>query len=102
MSVDDRELLRTLFPLKVFRIFLFRPYHQFFMKAADNVWDRLSRASLHLLIAHHYQPENCSVTERLSMCEPIRDFWYKSPNQLKHCVEGKGIFETFFRCWLFD
>ncbi|GFY69368.1 uncharacterized protein TNIN_352931 [Trichonephila inaurata madagascariensis] len=93
MSVEHREQLLTFFPLKVLWIYLFWPYHHFFMDAVNKVWDRLPEKHflclLHIIICQKI----VAFWKDFDYVNLLREFWYKSPDRLKHRVEGSDIFE---------
>ncbi|GFX44425.1 uncharacterized protein TNCV_1394461 [Trichonephila clavipes] len=93
MSVNDCELLLTLFPLKVLRIYLFRPYHHFFMEAANKVWHRLPgnhfTSLLHIIICQKI----VALWKDYDYVNLLREFWHRSPEHLKQYAEQSDIFE---------
>ncbi|GFY71343.1 uncharacterized protein TNIN_384751 [Trichonephila inaurata madagascariensis] len=93
MSADYREQLLTLFPVKVLRIYLFRVYHQFFMGAANKDWNRLPRKHFTGLLHIINCQKILELWEDFDYEDLLRQFWRRSPDHLKHYVEGKDIFE---------
>ncbi|GFQ75935.1 uncharacterized protein TNCT_652331 [Trichonephila clavata] len=93
MSADHREQLLALYPLKVLRIYLFRPYHQFFMETANKVWDLLSGKDftrlLHIIICQKI----VALWTDFDYVGLLRQFWHRSPNHLKQYVQETYIFE---------
>ncbi|GFR23593.1 uncharacterized protein TNCT_574171 [Trichonephila clavata] len=93
MSAHDREQLLKLFPLKVLRIYLFRPNHHFFMDAANKVWDQLSGQDfarlLHIIICQKI----IGLWTDFDYVGLLRQFWHRSPDHLKQYMEGTFIFE---------
>ncbi|GFU31050.1 uncharacterized protein TNCV_4468251 [Trichonephila clavipes] len=93
MSVDRREDLLKHFPLKVLRIYLCWPCHHFFLDAANKVWNLLPGnhfcCLLHIIICQKI----VDLWEDFDYVELLRQFWRRSPDHLKQCVEGTDIFE---------
>ncbi|GFY78035.1 uncharacterized protein TNIN_92171 [Trichonephila inaurata madagascariensis] len=93
MSVEYREDLLKRFPLKVLRIYLSWPCHHFFLDAANKVWDLLPGnhffCLLHIIICQKI----VDLWEDFDYVELLRQFWRRSPDHLKQCVEGTDIFE---------
>ncbi|GFQ69724.1 uncharacterized protein TNCT_43881 [Trichonephila clavata] len=93
MSAHDHEQFLTLFPLKVLRIYLFRPYYHFFMDAANKVWDILPEnhfaCLLHIIICQKI----LEFWKDFDYVKLLRQFWHKSPDRLKQFVEGTTIFK---------
>ncbi|GFS62400.1 uncharacterized protein TNIN_434341 [Trichonephila inaurata madagascariensis] len=93
MSVDHREKLLTSFPLKVLRVYLFRPYHHFFLDAANKVWNHLPgnhfTCLLHIIICQKI----LAFWEDYDYVNLLRQFWYSSPKHLKQFVERTEIFK---------
>ncbi|GFY58826.1 uncharacterized protein TNIN_147731 [Trichonephila inaurata madagascariensis] len=93
MSADHREQLLTRFPAKVLSIYLFRPYHNFFLDAADKVWDLLPENHFICLIHVIIYSKIFALWSDFDYVELLRQFWQRSPDHLKLCVEGICISE---------
>ncbi|GFS68380.1 uncharacterized protein TNCV_3000611 [Trichonephila clavipes] len=94
ISADRREQLLTRFPAKVLSIYLFWPYHNYFLNAVNKVWDRLSEIDfiflLHIIICQRI----IALWKDFDYVDLLRQFWEKSPDHLKQFVEGTEIFEV--------
>ncbi|GFY38441.1 uncharacterized protein TNIN_352191 [Trichonephila inaurata madagascariensis] len=79
MSADHREQLLTRFPAKVLSIYLFWPYHNFFLDAANKVWDRLPEdhfvCLLHIIICQKI----AALWKDFDYVDLLRQFWQKAP-----------------------
>ncbi|GFS33044.1 uncharacterized protein TNIN_479351 [Trichonephila inaurata madagascariensis] len=93
MSVDHREQLLPLFPLKVLRIYLHRPYIHFFMDAANKVWDQLSGKDFTCLLDIIIHQKILELWTDFDYVGLLRQFWRRSPDHLKHYAEGTDIFQ---------
>ncbi|GFY39640.1 uncharacterized protein TNIN_9431 [Trichonephila inaurata madagascariensis] len=94
LSSDHREQLLTRFPAKVLSLYLFRPYHNFFLDAADKVWDLLPEndfiSLLHIIIYRKIG----TFCKDFDYVELLRQFWQRSPDHLKQGVEGIYLSKT--------
>ncbi|GFQ84640.1 uncharacterized protein TNCT_128941, partial [Trichonephila clavata] len=97
MSADHREVLLKRFPLKVLRIFLSWPCQRFFLDAANKVRDHLLgnhfTCLLHIII---YQ-KILELWKDYDYVNLLREFWYRSPDNLKQYVERTDIFEILIK-----
>ncbi|GFY68862.1 uncharacterized protein TNIN_467371 [Trichonephila inaurata madagascariensis] len=93
MSVDHREQLLALFPLKVLRIYLHRPYLHFFMDAANKVWDQLSGKNFTCLLDIIIHQKILELWTDFDYVGLLRQFWRRSPDHLKQYVKETDIFE---------
>ncbi|GFQ89181.1 uncharacterized protein TNCT_689891 [Trichonephila clavata] len=93
MSADHQEDVLKHFPLNVLRIYLFRPYHQFFMNAANRVWDRLSGKDFDCLLHIIICQKILGLWEDFNYVDLLRQFWCSSPEYLKQYIESTDIFQ---------
>ncbi|GFY79553.1 uncharacterized protein TNIN_425951 [Trichonephila inaurata madagascariensis] len=94
MSTDHREQLLTRFPAKVLSIYLLWPYHNYFLDAANKVWDCLPEhhfiCLLHIIICQKI----VAIWEDFDYVDLLRQFWQESPDHFKQYAEDKPIFEV--------
>ncbi|GFW16575.1 uncharacterized protein TNCV_2351991 [Trichonephila clavipes] len=97
MNADYREQLLTRFPGKVLSVYLFWPCNNYFLDAANKVWDRLPEnhfiCLLHILIYHKI----VALWNDFDYVDLLRQFWQRSPDHLKKCVEGTDIFKILMQ-----
>ncbi|GFQ95946.1 uncharacterized protein TNCT_710591 [Trichonephila clavata] len=93
MSADHREQLLTRFPSKVLTIYLFWPYHRFFLEAANKVWDCLPEHHFIFLIHIIIYQKIVALWKDFDYVYLLRQFWQRSPDHLKQCVESTDIWE---------
>ncbi|GFU40213.1 uncharacterized protein TNCV_1125981 [Trichonephila clavipes] len=92
MSVGHREQLLPLFPQKVLRIYLHRPYLHLFMDAANKVWDQLSGKDFTCLLDIIIHSKILELWTDFDYVGLLRQFWRRSPDHLKEYVKGTLIF----------
>ncbi|GFX44401.1 uncharacterized protein TNCV_1394221 [Trichonephila clavipes] len=97
MSADHREDLLKRFPLKVLRTYLYWPNQRFFLDFANKVWDRLPgnhfTCLLHIIICQKI----VELWKDFDYVNLLREFWYRSPDNLKQCVVETDIFEVLMK-----
>ncbi|GFW02204.1 uncharacterized protein TNCV_4989171 [Trichonephila clavipes] len=94
MSADHREQLLTRFPARVLSIYLFRPYHNFFLDAADKVLDLLPEEDFEYLLHIIIYRKIGTLCKDFDYVQLLRQFWQRSPDRLKQGVEGSYVSET--------
>ncbi|GFS90378.1 uncharacterized protein TNCV_4096191 [Trichonephila clavipes] len=93
LSADQREELLTLHPLKILRIYLYRPYQKLFLDMANIVCQYLSGNQFHYLLHIIICQKIIALWKDFDYVNLLREFWQNSPDYLKKIVDGTEILE---------